>query len=574
MVVHDQASFAAALAAARPGDTISLSDGVYPSLQVRGRVFAERVRIVGSRNAKVAGITFSGARNLSLEGVTVTPPGDARALILIENGSSEIVLDRVLVDGRVESAGAGIKADESSTEITIQNSELTNCGAGDRCLSPGARGLRILNNTFHDCRSCDFIRGGGAGALVQANSFERAQPGSCEEAGKVCPHNDHIQIMGGGPWTLVGNRFGPRRLGAASIYVNTGIGNVDNPIHDVEIVSNLFTGDSGTYAVRLGTGGGQPAGTPERISVVNNTILSGSVTAVFLTEGWAGVPPEKRPLLANNIFGVQGAGGCDSGRFIANLALTGPSCSGDERGPAHLDAGYQPTAESTLVLDRADPAFASPTDIMGRGRVGLPDRGAFEFERPLGQPEKPAATPEPAAPNEPAPAPNPEAPNEPVPPPNPAAPNEPVPPLDTPKDSDAPASPRQPKTPRLAIARLASAPSGPRAGARFWVRFTIVRRDTNAPLRPGKVACSARVGSRALEPVAKGLRGAVAVCAWHVPLRTRGKALRATIVARNRGSTASRTLVRRIRQRRAANGQLARVLRRLAKESLLKSESL
>jgi hypothetical protein len=138
LIVHDQASFAVALAAARPGDTISLSDGAYPPLQVGGRVFAGRVRIVGSRNAKLAGITFSGAKNLSLEGVTVTPPGDARAVILIENGSSEILLDRVLVDGRVENAGAGIKADESSSEITIQNSELTNCGGGDRCF-PRAR---------------------------------------------------------------------------------------------------------------------------------------------------------------------------------------------------------------------------------------------------------------------------------------------------------------------------------------------------------------------------------------------------------------------------------------------------
>jgi hypothetical protein len=523
--VRDEASFAAALASAKPGDTITLTDGVYPVLQVRGRAFASQVRIVGTRNARLAGIRFSDARNLSLEGVTVTPPADVRAVIHIENGSSGILLDRVLVDGRVETAGAGINTDPSTTDVTIQNSELTNCGQNDRCLSPGALGLRILNNAFHDCISCDFIRGGGAGALVQGNSFERADPGTCQQN---CAHNDHIQIMGGGPWTIVGNRFGARRVGAASIYVNTGIHNTENPIHDVEIVSNLLTGDAGLYGLRIGTGDGDGAGPPERVAIVNNTILSGSITAVRLVPGWASQPAEKRPLVANNIFGVQGDGSCGSGSFSENLAIDGPSCPGDDHGPAHLDADYQPTAESTLVLDRAHPAFAPPIDIMGRGRAGLPDRGAFEFQRAPVGPGNPPAPPNPAPPKEPVP------------------PNQPVPPDDTPTDGDTPASPRHPNAPRLAIAGLASTPDGPRAGARFRVRFTVVRRDTNTALRPETVVCSARVGSHRLRPAAESLRGVVAGCAWLVPRGTRGKALRATIVVRYQGSAASRTVARRI----------------------------
>jgi hypothetical protein len=525
--VHDQASFDAALAAANPGDTIALADGTYPVLQVRGFAFAARVRIVGSRNARLAGIRFSDSRNLSLEGVTLTPPGDERAVIHIDS-SSGIVLDRLLVDGRVETAGAGIKTYPSSAEITIQNSELTNCGLAGSCLSPGANGLRILNNTFHDCISCDFIRGGGSGVLIQGNSFERADPGACQEN---CAHNDHIQIMGGGPWTMVGNRFGARRVGAASIYVNTGIYNTENPIHDVEIVSNLFTGDAGFYGIRIGAGDGDGAGPPERVSIVNNTIFSGTITAVKLVADWVSQPADKRPFVANNIFGVEGDGSCGSGRFHANLAVEGPSCPGDDHGPAHLDADFRPTEASLLVLDRADPAFAPAIDNVGRGRVGLPDRGAFEFQRPQGEPGNPPASPSPAPP--PAS-------------PSPAPPSETVPPDDT-SNGATPASPRHPTAPRLAIAALASTPDGPRAGARFSVRFIVARRDTSTAVRAETVVCSAFVGSRALRPVANTLRGVVAVCAWQVPRRTRGKALRVTIVARYQGSAANRTVVRRIR---------------------------
>ena len=72
-------------------------------------------------------------------------------------------------------------------------------------------------------------------------------------------HNDHIQIMGGGPWTIVGNRFGDRGGGAASVFVSEGPNNTSNRVHDVLVESNIFKGKStGHYGVVLGgsVGGG------------------------------------------------------------------------------------------------------------------------------------------------------------------------------------------------------------------------------------------------------------------------------------------------------------------------------
>src|SRR5439155_11366564 len=48
--VTDEASFAAAIAKARSGDTISLAPGTYAPLMVERRSFTNPVRIVGSRD--------------------------------------------------------------------------------------------------------------------------------------------------------------------------------------------------------------------------------------------------------------------------------------------------------------------------------------------------------------------------------------------------------------------------------------------------------------------------------------------------------------------------------------------
>jgi hypothetical protein len=377
---HDEASFDAAIAKARAGDTIQLADGSYPTLEVSGRAYSGRpVRIVGSRNAKLAGILFLNSSNLVLEGVTITPPGGEMARLAVRNGSRGIVIERVLVDGRDENAGAALVTSDDASDVTIRGSELTNCGRGGGCVRLGAKNLRVIQNKFFDCRSCDFIKGGGQGALVQGNTFDLAHNVECRGGPASCPHNNLIHIMGGASWTIVGNRFGAAKAGSGQIYVNPTVRSADNPIRSLLIASNIFTGDTG-MGIRIGIGQRSAAPPPGNVRIVNNTILSGRLTSVMLVIPWAQVPEAQRPLVANNIMRKVNPGNCPRGRFVSNLVLQGTPCPGDAIGNPKLDAKSSvPTAESRLVIDRADPRYAPKTDLLGKARRGAPDRGAVEY---------------------------------------------------------------------------------------------------------------------------------------------------------------------------------------------------
>jgi len=377
--VKDEASFKAALSQARGGTTIRLADGAYPRLEVEKRTFAGPVTIVGSRNAKLAGIDFVQSANFVLKGVTLTPPANVAATIFITKSSRKIVVDDVLVDGRDERVGAYVKSTDDTSDVTVQNSELTNCGFKGGCIRPGARSLRVIGNRFFDCRSCTFIKGGGNGALVRGNTFDLAHNVRCMGGPKNCPHNDHIHIVGGGPWTITGNRFGDYKEGAAMIYANPTVHDQANPIHDLVIASNLFTGVGG-IAIRIGVGQKSPAPPPRNVRIVNNTVLSGLRGAVLLHDPWAQVPAAERPLVANNILSSMSTSNCARGRFIRNLVLRGPACPKDRRGNAKLDAKTAaPTEQSSLVVNKADPRYAPKTDFYGRRRQGRPDIGAIEL---------------------------------------------------------------------------------------------------------------------------------------------------------------------------------------------------
>jgi hypothetical protein len=205
-----------------------------------------------------------------------------------------------------------------------------------------------------------------------ASSFDRALRGAHGN------HNDLIQIMGGGPWTIVGNRFGQRQGGAAQIFVSPGIRNRSNAIHDVSILSNLFTGKMG-FALQVAGGQKSGIGPPINVRIVNNTILSGTQSALRLSDTFGALEPAKRPLVANNIFAVSNGGFCRQARVFKNLVEKGRPCEGDRQGSAKLGADEGPTRQSLLVINGGDRRFAPPTDFFGKGRVGAPDLGAIEF---------------------------------------------------------------------------------------------------------------------------------------------------------------------------------------------------
>jgi hypothetical protein len=387
--VRNADSLAAAVATASGGDVIELAAGSYaPGLAISSRSFSPPLTIEGPSSAVLPALSIRDSSGLELRGIGISPiVGSTAAAFASIRDSSSITFDGVVFDGRSESLGVSLVADSSTHDLTIENSEFTNCGGnvvagsyiGGDCLWPQGTDVLVLDNSFHDCQDCDFIRGYASGVTIEGNDFERAERGSCVGGPASCNHNDHIQIMGGGPWTIVGNHFGDRGDGAASVYVRTARNSIYR-IHDVTIENNLFSGAAGLYAVELGAEPGLSSGYPQRVLVANNTMLSGTAGAVRLIGGWLVVPASERPVVANNVEAVSDALSCASATWVSNLVERGPACgSGDGVGPANLDDAGRPTVSSTRVVNLADPALSPPTDALGVGRIGRPDRGAYEW---------------------------------------------------------------------------------------------------------------------------------------------------------------------------------------------------
>jgi hypothetical protein len=516
--VNDQASFDSAIAKAQAGDTVSLAPGRYPVLLVKERSFASPVRIVGSRDTHLAGFTFNGSHNLVLSGVTITPPGDDIAKIWIANGSSDISIDDVLVDGRDESVGAFVQTDGGTSDVTIQNSSLTNCGTKNRCVDPDAANLRILNNNFYDCRSCIFIKGGGGGATIMGNSFDHAWPGRCQGGQEVCPHNDLIAIFGGGPWTIVGNRFGDISGGTAQIYVNPA----GTSVHDVYIASNVFAEDV-AVSVRIGVGEDGPGPPPTGVTIVNNTFLFARLTAVEFVDGWAEFARAQQPVVANNIFAIEGARNCSLGQFVGNLATVGSACGGDV-GPANLDPNGQPTPASSLVIDRADSRYAPSVDFLGHARVGPSDRGAFEF---LGQNPNPPPPPPPLPPPPPAPPAPPLPPAPPAPPGSDGHPDNPPPSQSPQKPSPAPVEPKGSRPLVLVVVVDGKGRLAPGGGATVRARMLV-----SGSWPPGLIAVTCKAGvahGSALRVVSRSFEYPLATCTWKMPKRPKNPLVRGAI---------------------------------------------
>jgi hypothetical protein len=354
-----------ALEEARSGETIRLDGGHYEAVSLERKEFSEPVRIVGTAKTTVGELTVSKSRNVAFEGFVVTPAAGEEAVVSIRD-SSDISFSRVAFDGRSESEGVSVKIKDDSERVRIVGSDFTKCR--NTCVQPGGKAIEIQGSSFHDLIESDAVKGGGAEITIVDNSFVRAVPGEAHEH-----HNDFIQIMGGGPWLIARNHFGPRRFGAAQVFVNAGRRNDDNPIEGVTIASNLFTGDM-AFAIHIG-------GETAQVSVVNNTILSGHKSAIRLSDSLTLRPEAERPLVANNVVAVGSERLCEGARTEANVFLEGTPCSeSDQLGDLAFDATGQPTSSGELLVDAGDPAYAPETDLRGRSRNGSPDIGALELE--------------------------------------------------------------------------------------------------------------------------------------------------------------------------------------------------
>ncbi len=275
-----------------------------------------------------------------------------------------------------------------SRGVTILRSRFSHCGDVGPCILTGwSSHLRILENRFHDCLGCDFVRGNfGRDVLIRSNTFDRSLRGRCGR-GPDCGHQDLIEFHQGKGLVIERNRFG--------VYQLPGGGQVSlfGPVDDVVIRNNVFLRTDrrapGVVA-HIGINLGGYAGLPKRVVIQHNTILSGKLrrgrnfaTSVRIKASFAFIPRDRRPVVANNVIhlALTRRVFCRVARLSArNVIERGEACSSsDVVGDPGLDGSGRPTAGSTLTIDRALQPWTTRYDVRGVRRDGRPDIGAYEY---------------------------------------------------------------------------------------------------------------------------------------------------------------------------------------------------
>lgn len=391
--VRNSTEFAAAISALRnTGGTIRLRRNHYGGeLVVRSRS-SKPLRIVGERGVRVESLLLERTQHVSVSRLTIAPIRQDAWLRI--TGSRQVALNDILVTAKRTRYRATVQVSGSS-HVVVRRSEFRRCG--DRSplfsnclhLKPGTRHIRIVDNWFHDCRGCDFIHGRfGYDLTLRGNRFERALP--CRMNRHRCGHQDLVSFWSGNRLLVERNTFGVYKLGAAQLYL---IGGVDR----VSIVNNVFRGTDpevpgyrARVAIIVGSKGSRRV--PRRVRIVNNTILTGArridgyAGSIRMSGVYWGLQPRRRPLLANNVIGLleDPHHVCSvARRAVSNVVLRGIACRGPNRvGRVHLDPNGQPTAASTLLIDRASRLLGTRRDIGGRPRDSRPDIGAYEYRGP------------------------------------------------------------------------------------------------------------------------------------------------------------------------------------------------
>ena len=360
---------------ATTGGTITLPAGKVAPLTLLGLTPARPIRIVGRSSTVLAGISIKRSQRISVSGLRIAPAG--QPAIADVRDSQAVTFRKVRFLGREEDMGVALQLDADDRDVTVAESEFSRCQHGLACILAQGRGLTVDDVRFHTVRDADIIRGAADDVTISDSDLHDALPGTHYDN-----HNDLIQILGGGPWTIERNHFGVRANGAAQIYVDPRHG-PRGAAHDLRIESNVFTGMNNDmyFAIQLRTPAESAMTLPADVAIVNNTIISANAAAIVLADEYAKIPAGQRPLVENNVLGLQKRDLCTLARTRTNVVEKGDTCSGDRAGDAHLDAAGKPTAASRALLAGGTADAAPATDANGARRASPPAIGAYELPR-------------------------------------------------------------------------------------------------------------------------------------------------------------------------------------------------
>ena len=93
----------------------------------------------------------------------------------------------------------------------------------------------------------------------------------------------------------------------------------------------------------------------------------------------------------------------------------------------------------------------------------------------------------------------------------------------------------------LTVQGFVYAPKPAQQGKNFVAGFAATESDTNGPVTKGTVVCTATVGTKHLVALTHTVKNGVVACAWHVPLKSKGKTLRGTVSLTVQGTTVKRS---------------------------------
>jgi hypothetical protein len=355
------------------GGTIRLPAGRVAPLQLVDLTPNTAIRLVGSPSTKLSGISIKNSRRIVVSGLRITPAG--QPAIADVSGSSDVTFRNVRFLGTQEDTGVALQLDPDDRDITVTHAEFAQCQHGLACILAQGRGLVIDHVRFHDVRDADVIRGAADDVRISDSDLHDALSGAHADN-----HNDLIQILGGGPWTIVRSHFGVRSNGAAQVYVDPRSGPA-GAVHDVHVESSLFTGSNKDmfFAINVRDPAQSSVPLATGVEIVNNTIVSANIAAIVLADEYANAPPDQRPLVQNNILGRQKHALCDVARVRTNVVGSGTPCPGDRRGTPSLDGKGRPDAASASLLAHGTPDGAPATDVYGRKRADPPAIGAVEL---------------------------------------------------------------------------------------------------------------------------------------------------------------------------------------------------